>query len=82
MARKKGQKPKWRQEGGRWVTTMPNSVEDQLKAHHRANREAAKAAGTLGQTSGAGVHGGGKKQRNRRDRHETNRDMRQGRFGD
>jgi hypothetical protein len=83
MARRnKGQKPKWRQEGSRWVATLPNSLEDQLKAHRRASREDAKAAGMLGHASGSGVHGGGKKERNRRSRHETNANIRQGRFED
>ena len=79
MASKKKQKVKWRQEGGRMVATLPNSVQDQLKSHHRASREAAIEAGTLGQRPcGTGVHGGSKRDRNRRDRRASRQEARRG----
>jgi gamma-glutamyl:cysteine ligase YbdK (ATP-grasp superfamily) len=78
--KKRGKQPKWeRTEGGGWKAMLDNSVEEQLRRHRAADREARKAAGTLGQrTVGAGVHGGDDRTRNRRERHAWKQRVRQG----
>jgi len=77
MARKQ-KKPKWEKQGTRWVAKLGGSVEEQILARRRADREAAKEAGTLGQGIKTGAHGGGKRERTRRDRHSDKQRMRQG----
>lgn len=86
MSTKKRLKPQWVHEGGKLVAkdrrTHAQKVEDNVKAHRRADREDAIANGTLMNGPKHAVHGGDVKTRNRRERRQSRIDARNGRFDD
>jgi hypothetical protein len=82
MAGKK-KKPQWREENGRLVATLDNSTAEQARLRRLGQREAELEAAKLGRRlSGGGIHGGGKRDTNRRDRRDANTRIRQARYED
>jgi hypothetical protein len=79
---KKKQRPKWRSQNGHHVATVTVSAQDHMLSIRRGKREAAKDAGVLGHRSGAGTHGGGKREMNRRDRRSVTVRIHKGRYDD
>ncbi|GEM_PF-998439 len=67
---KNNNKPKWQKKGASWVTTLSNTVMDQVKKERSFRREQEIKSGIFNGGVGTGAHEGTKRDKRRKERRQ------------